>query len=157
MNLPQREFLNAKLTRIGNIKRLENYPLRRIENKEKNEEFRLLYIGVLEKHPSRGILETIMTVSKMKGIKFDIGGFGTLVPTIKKIQEKVENVNYMGSIHPDNVALKTIECDAVLMALDPNNINNKLSAPNKLFEAMAAGVPMAVSYTHLTLPTICSV
>ena len=142
MNLPQREFLNAKLTRIGNIKRLENYPLRRIENKEKNEEFRLLYIGVLEKHPSRGILETIITVSKMKGIKFDIGGFGTLVPTIKKIQEKVENVNYMGSIHPDNVALKTIECDAVLMALDPNNINNKLSAPNKLFEAMAAGVPM---------------
>ena len=142
MNLPQREFLNAKLTRIGNIKRLENYPLRRIENKEKNEEFRLLYIGVLEKHPSRGILETIMTVSKMKGIKFDIGGFGTLVPTIKKIQEKVKNVNYMGSIHPDNVALKTIECDAVLMALDPNNINNKLSAPNKLFEAMAAGVPM---------------
>ena len=28
------------------------------------------------------------------------------------------------------------------MALDPNNINNKLSAPNKMFEAMAAGVPM---------------
>ena len=142
MNLPQRDFLNTKLTRVGNIKRLENYPLRRIENKEKNKEFRLLYIGVLEKHPSRGIVETIKVVSKMKGIQFDIGGFGTLVPTIKKLQEKVKNVNYMGSIHPDNVALKTIECDAVLMALDPNNINNKLSAPNKLFEAMAAGSPL---------------
>ncbi len=142
MNLPQREFLNSKLTRIGNVKRLENYPLRRIENKEKNKEFRLLYIGVLEKHPSRGILETIMTISKMKGIKFDIGGFGTLVPTIRRLEEKIDNVNYMGPIHPDNVALKTIECDAVLMALDPTNVNNKLSAPNKLFEAMAAGVPM---------------
>ena len=142
MNLSQRDFLNNKLTRIGNIKRLENYPLRRIENKEKNNKFKLLYIGVLEKHPSRGILETIMTVNKMKGIEFDIGGFGTLVPTIKKLQQKTKNVNYLGSIHPDNVALKTIECDAVLMALDPNNINNKLSAPNKMFEAMAAGVPM---------------
>ena len=109
---------------------------------KRDETFRLLYIGVLEKHPSRGIIETIKTVSKMKGIQFDIGGFGTLVPTIKKIQKNTKNVNYMGSIHPDNVALKTIECDAVLMALDPNNVNNKLSAPNKLFEAMAAGVPL---------------
>jgi len=142
MALPQRDFLNSKLTRIGNIKRLDNYPLRRIENKEKNKTFRLLYIGVLEKHPSRGILETIMTVSKMKGIQFDIGGFGTLVPTIRRMQEKSKNVNYMGPIHPDNVALKTIECDAVLMALDPNNINNRMSTPNKLFEAMSAGVPI---------------
>ena len=142
MTLPQRDFLNTKLTRIGNIKRLDNYPLRRIENKEKNKTFRLLYIGVLERHPSRGILETIMTVSKMKGIQLDIGGFGTLVPTIRKLQEKSKNVNYMGPIHPDNVALKTIESDAVLMTLDPSNINNRLSAPNKLFEAMAASVPI---------------
>ena len=142
MNLSQRDLLNNKLTRIGNIKRLENYPLRRIENKVKNRKFKLLYIGVLEKHPSRGIIETIMTVSKMKNIEFDIGGFGTLVPTIKKLQQKTKNINYLGPIHPDNVALKTIECDAVIMALDPNNINNKLSAPNKMFEAMAAGVPM---------------
>ena len=78
MNLSQRDFLNNKLTRIGNIKRLENYPLRRIENKVKNRKFKLLYIDI-EKHPSRGIIETIMTVSKMKNIEFDIGGFGTLV------------------------------------------------------------------------------
>ena len=142
MNLPQKDYLNNKLTRIGNIKRLENYPLRRIENKVKNRKFKLLYIGVLEKHPSRGIIETIMTVSKMKNIEFDIGGFGTLVPTIKRLQQKTKNINYLGPIHPDNVALKTIECDAVIMALDPNNVNNKLSAPNKMFEAMAAGVPM---------------
>ena len=142
MSLPQSDFLNTKLTRVGNLKRLENYPSRRIENKEKKDTFRLLYIGVLEKHPSRGIVETILTVSKMKGIQFDIGGFGTLVPTIKKLADNYENVNYLGPIHPDNVALKTIESDAVLMALDPTNINNKLSAPNKLFEAMAAGIPM---------------
>ena len=70
----------------------------------------------------------------MKGIQFDIGGFGTLVPTLKKVCEKMGNVNYIGSIHPDNVPLQTIESDAVLMALDPKNDNT-------------------VSYTHLTLPT----
>ena len=142
MNMPHRDFLNSKMTRIGNVKRLETYPLRKIENRERGENFRILYIGVLEKHPSRGIIETALTVNKMKGVQFDIGGFGTLVPTLRKIEGKMKNVNYMGPIHPDNVSLQTIECDAVLMALDPSNINNRLSAPNKLFEAMAAGVPI---------------
>ena len=138
----QSEFLNSRITRVGNAKRLETYPLSRIEKRKRNEKFRLLYIGVLEKHPSRGILETAITVNKMKDIRFDIGGFGTLVPTIKKVCENMENVNYIGSIHPDNVPLQTIGSDAVLMALDPNNDNNRMSAPNKLFEAMSAGVPI---------------
>ena len=142
MNMAHRDFMNSKLTRIGNVKRLETYPLKKIENRKRGENFRILYIGVLEKHPSRGIIETALTVSKMKGVQFDIGGFGTLVPKLKRIEGKMNNVNYMGSIHPDNVPLQTIECDAVLMALDPANINNRLSAPNKLFEAMAAGVPI---------------
>ncbi len=139
---PQSEFLNSRLTRVGNAKRLDAYPSTRIEKRKRNEKFRLLYIGVLEKHPSRGILETAITVNKMKGIQFDIGGFGTLVPSIKKICEKMKNVNYIGSIHPDNVPLQTIDCDAVIMALDPSNDNNRMSAPNKLFEAMSAGVPI---------------
>ncbi len=142
LNMSQREFLNAKLTRVGNLKRLEAYPERRIEKRQRNGDFRLLYIGVLEKHPARGIIEASLTIGKMKGIQFDIGGFGTLVPTLKKLSAKIKNVDYIGSIHPDNVPLQTIECDAVLMALDPQNINNKSSAPNKLFEAMAAGVPI---------------
>ena len=141
-NTPQSEFLNSRLTRVGNAKRLDSYPSSRIEKREQNQNFRLLYIGVLEKHPSRGILETAITVNKMKGIQFDIGGFGTLVPAIKKICEKMENVNYIGSIHPDNVPLQTINSDAVIMALDPKNDNNRMSAPNKLFEAMSAGVPI---------------
>ena len=142
MNLSQRDFMNSRLTRVGNVKRLDAYPMRRIESRQKTDTFRLLYIGVLEKHPSRGIIETTLTVNKMKGVQFDVGGFGTLVPTLKKLEAKIPNVKYIGPIHPDNVPLQTIQCDAVLMALDPSNVNNRLSAPNKLFEAMAAGVPI---------------
>ena len=142
LNMPHNDFLNSKLTRGGNQKRLETYPLRRIEGRKRTGKFRLLYIGVLEKHPSRGIIETILTVNKMKDIQFDIGGFGTLVPTLKKLSQNMDNIQYIGSIHPDNIPLQTIECDAVLMALDPANINNRLSTPNKLFEAMSAGVPI---------------
>jgi len=142
MKMTQQQFLNSKLTRVGNVKRLDAYPMRKIENREKNDKFRILYIGVLERHPSRGIIETSLTIGKMKDVQFDIGGFGTLVPRIKAIERKFENVNYMGPIHPDNVPLETMNCDAVLMALDPTNVNNRLSAPNKLFEAMAAGVPI---------------
>ena len=142
LSKPQSEFLNSRITRVGNAKRLDAYPLSRIEKRERKEKFRLLYIGVLEKYPSRGIIETAITISKMKGIQFDIAGFGTLVPTIKKLCGKIENVDYIGSIHPDNVPLQTIDSDAVLMALDPANDNNRMSTPNKLFEAMSAGVPI---------------
>ena len=142
LSMPQSHFLNSKITRVGNAKRLDSYPLRKIEQRKRGKEFRLLYIGVLEKHPSRGILETAITVNKMKGVKFDIGGFGTLVSSLKKLDKQISNVEYIGSIHPDNVPLQTIESDAILMALDPNNINNLMSAPNKLFEAMSAGVPI---------------
>ena len=142
INMPQSEFLNKRLTRIGNVKRLDTYPLKKMEEKKKNDELRILYIGVLEKHPSRGIIETAITIKEMKGVKLQIGGFGTLVPLIKKISKNIDNVTYMGPIHPDNIPILTMDCDAVLMALDPANINNRLSAPNKLFEAMAAGVPI---------------
>ena len=64
------------------------------------------------------------------------------IDDLKKVSEKMGNVSYIGSIHPDNVPLQTIESDAVLMALDPKNDNNRMSAPNKLFEAMSAGVPI---------------
>ena len=35
-----------------------------------------------------------------------------------------------------------MEADAVLLALDPANLNNRLATPNKFYEAMAAGVPL---------------
>ena len=95
----QSEFLNSRLTRVGNAKRLDAYPSSRIKKRTRNKKFRLLYIGVLEKHPSRGILETAITVNKMKGIQFDIGGFGTLVPSIKKVCEKMDNVNSVSYTH----------------------------------------------------------
>ena len=65
-----------------------------------------------------------------------------MVLILKKLEPKIPNMKYIGPIHPDNVPLQTIQCDAVLMALDPSNVNNRLSAPNKLFEAMSAGVPI---------------
>ena len=75
MKMAHQDFLNSKLTRVGNVKRLDSYPERKIKNREKRDKFRILYIGVLEKHPSRGIIETALTVSKMKDVQFDIGGF----------------------------------------------------------------------------------
>ena len=58
------------------------------------------------------------------------------------------NVNYIGSIHPDNVPLQTIESDAVLMALDQKTTTID-ECPNKLFEAMSAGVPIITAKSYL--------
>ena len=40
------------------------------------------------------------------------------------------------------MAAHTLEADAVLLALDPANLNNRLATPNKFYEAMAAGIPL---------------
>ena len=48
LSKPQSEFLNTRITRVGNAKRLDSYPISRIEKRKRGEKFRLLYIGVLE-------------------------------------------------------------------------------------------------------------
>jgi glycosyltransferase involved in cell wall biosynthesis len=97
---------------------------------------------VREKRPSRGLLETALAVEGLRDVEFQIGGFGTLVPQLERLCQRLRNTCYLGPVPPDDIAWLTLEADAVLMALDPANLNSRLSAPNKLFEAMCAGVPV---------------
>ncbi len=131
----------GRLALIGNAKRLADYRLPETP-RQPGEPFRLLYIGVLEKRPSRGILETALAVEGLRDVEFLVGGFGTLVPQLERLCHRLHNTCYLGPVPPDEVAQRTMAADAVLLALDPANLNNRLSAPNKLFEALAAGVPL---------------
>ncbi|HIH78957.1 MAG: glycosyltransferase [Candidatus Poseidoniia archaeon] len=130
------------ITLVGNLKRLAEYPAEQVAMRQPAKRLQLLYIGVLEKHPSRGVLETALALEGLKEVEFLIGGFGTLVPQLERLCRRLQNTRYLGPVPPDEVAARTMEADAVLLALDPANLNNRLATPNKFYEAMAAGVPL---------------
>ena len=134
--------LREGITLVGNLKRLDEYPAERIAARQPGRRLRLLYIGVLEKHPSRGVLETALAVEGLGGVEFLVGGFGTLVPRLERLCQRLRNTRYLGPVPPGEVAAHTLEADAVLLALDPANLNNRLATPNKFYEAMAAGIPL---------------
>ena len=142
LKLPQAELVHDGVALVGNLKRLEDYPAAAVAARKPGKQLKILYIGVLENRPSRGILETALAVEGLRDVEFQIGGFGTLVPQLKRLCQRLRNTRYLGPVPPDDIARLTLEADAVLMALDPANLNSRLSAPNKLFEAMCAGVPV---------------
>ena len=142
LQLPQSELVRDGVALVGNLKRLEDYPAAAVAARKPGKQLKVLYIGVLEKRPSRGILETALAVEGLRDVEFQIGGFGTLVPQLERLCQRLRNTRYLGPVPPDDIARLTLEADAVLMALDPANLNSRLSAPNKLFEAMCAGVPV---------------
>ncbi|MFX0116915.1 MAG: glycosyltransferase, partial [Candidatus Hodarchaeota archaeon] len=66
-------------------------------------------------------------------------GYGPLAEGVVKEATNTENIIYLGFVNPRDIPLYTCLSDAVLYGFDPRNPNAKYSAPNKLFEALAAG------------------
>ena len=104
-----------------------------------------LYIGVLE--PNRLLLELAEAHSKgSDDFLLVMGGFGTLEPAIRKIAESSSGrVRFIGKVDPAEVPSYNAFASVLLAVYDPVLRNNRLGAPNKLFEAMAASKPIVVS------------
>jgi glycosyltransferase involved in cell wall biosynthesis len=68
-----------------------------------------------------------------------IGGDGPCREIVQNSAHKYQNIIYLGYVHPSKVPLYTAMSDIIFYGFDPMNPNSKFSAPNKLFEALAAG------------------
>ena len=87
----------------------------------------------------RQVPQLIEAVSKTPEMYLIIGGNGPCRNIVEKAAQTYENIHYLGYVHPSKVPFYTACADIIFYGFDPENPNAKFSAPNKLFEGLAAG------------------
>jgi len=139
---PHEEYFHKigckKVTLVRNCKQnfLETY------SPPDNKIFTLIYIGIL--NDVRFIRESIEVCQSIKNVNFRIAGYGPIETTVKKLAEDTTygNVKFIGKIPMERVIPETAKGDVIMCMLNPNNLNNRVGPPNKLFEAMVCGRPV---------------
>jgi len=126
---------NVNISEVGSIKKElspEEKPI-------------VLYIGVLE--PNRLLLELAANHARGKeDFILVIGGFGSLEGELKNIAyESHGRVKFIGQVKPSDVPKYNQAASVLLAVYDPALKNNRIGAPNKLFESMIASRPIVVS------------
>lgn len=89
--------------------------------------------------PERQVPQLIEAVRQTPEIFLIIGGNGSSRDIVEKAVKECTNINYLGYVKPDRIPLYTACSDIIFYGFDPKNPNARFSAPNKLFEGLAAG------------------
>jgi glycosyltransferase involved in cell wall biosynthesis len=87
----------------------------------------------------RQLTQLIEAVKETPSVTLMVGGDGPCRGVVQEASSRYSNIIYLGYVHPSKVPLYTAICDMIYYGFDPSNPNSKFSAPNKLFEALAAG------------------
>jgi len=106
----------------------------------------VLYHGGL--FPHRGIEELMTAIADVPSATLVLMGYGVLEPMLRERAASPEaggRVRVLPAVPPEAL-LDWVACaDVVAMPIQPSTLNHRLTTPNKLFEAMAAGVPVVAS------------
>jgi alpha-maltose-1-phosphate synthase len=106
----------------------------------------VLYHGGL--FPWRGIEQLVEAIRDIPDATLVLMGYGILEPTLRAqaAEPSLEGkVSVMTAVPPAELHDWVAAADVVAMPIQGDTLNHRLTTPNKLFEAMAAGVPAVVS------------
>ncbi|HEV8697471.1 MAG TPA: glycosyltransferase family 4 protein [Candidatus Limnocylindrales bacterium] len=106
----------------------------------------VLYHGGLFAH--RGIEELITAIADVPGADLVLMGYGVLaeaLPAIIASSPAAKRIHILPAVPPQELHDWVAAADIVAMPIQPSTLNHRLTTPNKLFEAMAAGVPIVAS------------
>jgi glycosyltransferase involved in cell wall biosynthesis len=78
-------------------------------------------------------------VAGLEGVGLVIGGDGPAAAAVREAAERCPRIRFLGFVDPRQIPLYTSVSDVIYYGLDTSNPNARYSAPNKLFEALAAG------------------
>src|SRR5207245_9014430 len=102
----------------------------------------LCYGGMIAK--ARGLMDVVVACEGT-GARLSVAGHGPDEAALLNTIESSPASTYLGTIPYDEVLERTAACDVVAALYDPSVPNNRLAAPNKLFEAMMFSKPVLVS------------
>jgi len=91
---------------------------------------------------NRMIEELVEAVKPYSDVYAVLAGKGELEPAVRKWAQENPRVIHLGFIHASAVPSYTCASDVIYCGFDPSMANFRFAAPNKLFEALAAGKPL---------------
>ena len=106
----------------------------------------VLYQGQLISH--RGIEQALDAILDVPGATLVLLGYG---PMRKRLLRRSEEPPYAGrvrllpAVRPAELVSWTASADVVVMPIQPTSLNHRYTTPQKLFESIAAGVPVVAS------------
>jgi len=104
----------------------------------------VLYLGgVIE--PGRYIHETLEAARLEEDCVLRIAGTGRLEPEVVQASKETGRIEFYGFLPPARLYEMLASSDASICLMDPSNGNNAIGTPNKLFEALAYGIPLIVN------------
>ncbi len=130
---------------VGNWKNPDDFVFSHEELQRTRKELRIdgkgslivSYITTLK--AERKISELIEALSGQRRYVLILGGKGPMEGAIRETIRGRSNVRFLGFVNPIDVPRYTALSDVVFYGFEPSNENSRYSAPNKLFEALAAG------------------
>jgi glycosyltransferase involved in cell wall biosynthesis len=132
---------------VGNWKRLEDFSRTEQQNLEVRRRLgipagALVLVCITQLLKDRKIEELLEAVSGCQNVYVVVGGKGLLQDLVRQAAETNPRILFVGFVSGKQIADYTCAADVVYYGFDPQNPNARFSAPNKLYEALAAGKPL---------------
>ncbi len=132
---------------VGNWKNLKDYERTPQQNLEIRKQLgipenALVVTSITQLLPNRMLKELAMAIAPYPDVYAVIAGMGEIDPEVRRWARENPRVIHLGFIHASAVPAYTCASDAIYCGFDPSMANFRFAAPNKLFEALAAGRPL---------------
>jgi len=129
---------------VGNWKSISEFKMSENKVKSHKRDFGIPHKKVVISfygylHRDRKVLPLIEAVKRCNYVFLLLAGRGVLEDIIKERVKDLDNVLYIGPYTAERIPTLANISDVIYYGLDDSNPNAKYSAPNKLFEALAAG------------------
>lgn len=132
---------------VGNWKRIEEFSRSEQQNQETRRRLgipvgALAVVCITQLLKDRKIEELFEAIADCPNVYVVVGGKGVLQDLVEQAAETNPRILFVGFVSGQQIADYTCAADVVYYGFDPQNPNARFSAPNKLYEALAAGRPL---------------